>query len=106
MEGAAESIILVKEEEDEEEGSIVPLPLPGLHEAAPPPFLKKIFDMVEDPSTDSVISWSRARNSFVVWDSHIFSTKVLPRYFKHSNFSSFIRQLNTYVSNLINLLEM
>ncbi|KAG6626291.1 hypothetical protein CIPAW_15G037500 [Carya illinoinensis] len=52
--------------------------------------------MVEDPSTDSIVSWSTARNSFVVWDSSKFSTTLLPRYFKHSNFSSFIRQLNTY----------
>ncbi|XP_020583705.1 heat stress transcription factor A-2 [Phalaenopsis equestris] len=94
--GAADSFILVKEEEDEETEAMVPQPLPGLNEAAPPPFLKKTFDMVEDPSTDSVISWSSARNSFVVWDSHMFATKVLPRYFKHGNFSSFIRQLNTY----------
>ncbi|KAH0450997.1 hypothetical protein IEQ34_021689 [Dendrobium chrysotoxum] len=96
MEGASDSIILVKEEEDEEEEPMVPQPLPGLHDAAPPPFLKKTFDMVEDPRTDSIVSWSRARNSFVVWDSHMFATNVLPRYFKHSNFSSFIRQLNTY----------
>ncbi|KAH0981615.1 hypothetical protein GBA52_008792 [Prunus armeniaca] len=52
--------------------------------------------MVEDPSTDAIVSWSRAHNSFVVWDSHKFSTTLLPRYFKHGNFSSFIRQLNTY----------
>ncbi|KAL5559452.1 hypothetical protein UlMin_035663, partial [Ulmus minor] len=68
----------------------------GLNEVGPPPFLTKTYDMVEDPSTDSIVSWSVARNSFVVWDSHRFSTLLLPRYFKHGNFSSFIRQLNTY----------
>ncbi|XP_058189082.1 heat shock factor protein HSF30-like [Rhododendron vialii] len=73
-----------------------PLPIEGIHEVGPPPFLTKTFDMVEDPSTDAVVSWSRARNSFVVWDSHRLSTTLLPRYFKHSNFSSFVRQLNTY----------
>lgn len=71
-------------------------PMEGLHEVGPPPFLSKTFEMVEDPATDSIVSWSQARNSFVVWDSHKFSTLLLPRYFKHSNFSSFIRQLNTY----------
>ncbi|XP_061374867.1 heat shock factor protein HSF30 [Gastrolobium bilobum] len=76
--------------------NLSPQPMKGLHEAGPPPFLTKTFDVVEDPSTDSIVSWSTARNSFVVWDSHKFSTTILPRYFKHNNFSSFIRQLNTY----------
>ncbi|KAJ9537278.1 hypothetical protein OSB04_030011 [Centaurea solstitialis] len=75
-----------------------PRPREGLHEVGPPPFLTKTFDMVEDPATDAVVSWSRGRNSFVVWDSYKFSTTLLPRYFKHGNFSSFIRQLNTYYS--------
>ncbi|KAE8677121.1 Heat stress transcription factor A-2 [Hibiscus syriacus] len=74
----------------------IPQPREWLNEVGPPPFLTKIFEMVEDPSTDSVVSWSKARNSFIVWDSHKFSTTLLPRYFKHKNFSSFIRQLNTY----------
>lgn len=80
--------------------TLSPQPIEGLHDAGPPPFLTKTFDMVEDPATDSIVSWSQARNSFIVWDSHKFATNLLPKYFKHSNFSSFIRQLNTYVSTL------
>ncbi|XXG46033.1 hypothetical protein AAC387_Pa02g0972 [Persea americana] len=91
--------VKVKEEEDMGGSSsslLSPQPMEGLHDAGPPPFLTKTFDMVEDPATDSIVSWSQARNSFIVWDSHKLSTNLLPKYFKHSNFSSFIRQLNTY----------
>ncbi|KAK6151962.1 hypothetical protein DH2020_014597 [Rehmannia glutinosa] len=74
----------------------LPKPVEGLRENGPPPFLKKTFEMVDDPRTDSIISWSSTRASFVVWDPHKFSTDLLPKHFKHSNFSSFVRQLNTY----------
>ncbi|XP_026422240.1 heat shock factor protein HSF30-like [Papaver somniferum] len=76
--------------------TISPLPMEGLHDIGPPPFLTKTYEMVEDPGTDSIVSWSVTRNSFIVWDSHKLASSLLPRYFKHGNFSSFVRQLNTY----------
>ncbi|KAJ1433390.1 Winged helix-like DNA-binding domain superfamily [Sesbania bispinosa] len=99
-EGAADLPLHIKEEVADAgvTGPSIELPKPmeGLHEVGPPPFLKKTFEMVEDPETDPIVSWSPTRDSFIVWDSHEFSKILLPKYFKHSNFSSFIRQLNTY----------
>ncbi|KAK7343615.1 hypothetical protein VNO77_12504 [Canavalia gladiata] len=75
---------------------VVPQPIEGLNETGPPPFLTKTYDIVDDPSANHIISWSTGNNSFVVWDPQAFSITLLPRFFKHNNFSSFVRQLNTY----------
>ncbi|KZV56297.1 heat stress transcription factor A-4b [Dorcoceras hygrometricum] len=63
---------------------------------SPAPFLVKTYEMVDDPLTDSIVSWSHTGHSFVVWNPPEFARDLLPKYFKHNNFSSFIRQLNTY----------
>ncbi|KAL5217487.1 hypothetical protein ABZP36_018171 [Zizania latifolia] len=66
--------------------------------AAPPPapFLSKTYQLVDDPSTDHVVSWGEDEVTFVVWRPPEFARDLLPNYFKHNNFSSFVRQLNTY----------
>ena len=66
--------------------------------SVPTPFLTKTYQLVEDPSIDDVISWNEDGSTFIVWNPTVFARDLLPRYFKHNNFSSFVRQLNTYVS--------
>ncbi|EJU00813.1 hypothetical protein DACRYDRAFT_23137 [Dacryopinax primogenitus] len=59
-------------------------------------FVKKLFRMLEDPSFSNVVSWNPVGDAFVVRDMTEFTKTILPRLFKHSNFASFVRQLNKY----------
>lgn len=58
-------------------------------------FIHKLYSMLEDKSISHLISWSNNGDSFVMSPSNEFS-KVLAQYFKHTNISSFVRQLNMY----------
>ncbi|ERM97305.1 hypothetical protein AMTRI_Chr04g183800 [Amborella trichopoda] len=66
------------------------------HKSVPAPFLTKTYQLVDDPSTDHIVSWGEDHSTFVVWRPPEFARDLLPNYFKHNNFSSFVRQLNTY----------
>ncbi|KAG7374532.1 HSF-type DNA-binding protein [Nitzschia inconspicua] len=60
-----------------------------------PIFLRKTYEMINtcDPE---IATWSEDGMSFVVKDPDTFASEVIGLFFKHNNFSSFVRQLNFY----------
>lgn len=60
-----------------------------------PGFVTKLYRMVSE-GTSNLIKWSQDGNSFIVTNPEEFARQVLPAFFKHNNFSSFVRQLNMY----------
>ncbi|KAK9477470.1 hypothetical protein V1514DRAFT_333746 [Lipomyces japonicus] len=63
---------------------------------AKPAFVLKLWTMVNDSKNAAHIQWMPDGLSFQVVGREQFEKTVLPKYFKHSNFSSFVRQLNMY----------
>lgn len=61
-----------------------------------PGFVSKLYRMVNEANNQELIQWSSEGTSFIVHRPEEFSRAILPRYFKHNNFSSFVRQLNMY----------
>merc|ERR1719386_336581 len=86
-----------------------PRKTPGAEDAAPAParprrrreqseasaFLQKTYSMITN--LDGVVGgWSDAGDTMVIYDAEKFVAEIIPQYFKHNNFRSFVRQLNFY----------
>ncbi|XP_053129826.1 heat shock factor protein 3-like isoform X2 [Hemicordylus capensis] len=83
-------MMTMKKEEEEEETAA------GLGTSPVPGFLAKLWALVEDSGSDEVICWSQNGQNFCILNEQRFAKELLPKYFKHNNLSSFIRQLNIY----------
>ncbi|CAF0816962.1 unnamed protein product [Brachionus calyciflorus] len=70
-----------------------------------PAFLSKLWTLVEDPKYDELIAWDQTGFSFHVYDQTRFAREILPRFFKHNNMASFIRQLNMYGFRKVNSID-
>ena len=65
---------------------------------APSAFLEKLYEMLSSAENERYISWQPSGEAFLIRDVNGLQDIVLPRYFKHNNLNSFIRQLNMYRS--------
>ena len=61
-----------------------------------PNFLLKLYQILENDEYKDIIHWGDDGKYFVVKNLHDFTENILPKYYKHNNYSSFIRQLNMY----------
>ena len=59
-------------------------------------FLVKLYTILQDDAYSQYIHWSPEGLSVIISDPNGFTKKVLPNFFNHHNFSSFVRQLNMY----------
>ncbi|KAK5116905.1 hypothetical protein LTR62_006626 [Meristemomyces frigidus] len=58
--------------------------------------VRKLYKMLENNVDNEVVRWGDMGDSFVVLENERFTKHILPKHFKHSNFASFVRQLNKY----------
>ena len=65
-----------------------------------PTFLNKLYQILEvnqslkqNKEFEKVVNWSNDGKFFTVKNMKIFTEKVLPKYFKHNNYASFVRQV-------------
>ena len=61
-----------------------------------PNFLLKLYQILENESYKDIIHWTEDGKYFIISNLHDFTENILPKYYKHNNYSSFIRQLNMY----------
>jgi hypothetical protein len=65
-------------------------------------FIFRLFDLAHAPTSpdDTYLRWADDGKAFWIVNPAEFTRRVIPKFFKHTKFSSFIRQLNVYGKEL------
>jgi hypothetical protein len=59
-------------------------------------FLLKLYEILSKEEYSEIIHWSQNGSYIIIANAHLLEQKILPIYFNHQNYSSFVRQLNMY----------
>jgi hypothetical protein len=61
-------------------------------------FAYRLFQLVSNENGDAnpLIEWCNDGAMFKIIDTARFEESIIPKWFSHKNYSSFIRQLNIY----------
>ncbi|KAL3817419.1 hypothetical protein ACHAXA_011048 [Cyclostephanos tholiformis] len=59
-------------------------------------FPEILMDILSNPDYAHIIGWSPTGRSFVILDTPLFSSQILPKYFRRVVFRSFVRKLNRW----------
>jgi len=68
----------------------------GEIEAPVASFVRTLFSLCNAPTDATLISWSTDGTRIVVCNTEQFAAETCPKFFRHSNWSSFTRVLNMY----------
>lgn len=67
----------------------------GLRCANIPTFIRCLYEILSTEDTRA-IKWLKDGEGFMIPNQHMLSKKILPKYFRHSKYASFQRQLNYF----------
>ena len=59
-------------------------------------FIIKLYSILNTQDYEKIIHWSSDGKFIVISDISKLTQKILPQYYNHKNYSSFVRQLNIY----------
>ena len=59
-------------------------------------FLMQLYQILEDKNNEKIIHWGNDGKYFIIENLYDFTEKILPKYYNHNNYASFVRQLNKY----------
>ncbi|KAM3129601.1 hypothetical protein pb186bvf_018282 [Paramecium bursaria] len=66
-------------------------------------FLVKTKQILDSSSYGSIIEWINDGSGFIIYDQKQFCDIVLPQFFKHTNYQSFLRSINNYGFKRVNI---